>query len=84
MKELMDKWRKAFGVPEKERVQLGKDIWRIAAEEVYIIGVVGMGPAAMGVRVVKNNMGNIPSRSTTARTARRRASRGRRRFYWKN
>jgi peptide/nickel transport system substrate-binding protein len=62
MKELMDKWKKAFGVPEKERIQLGKDIWRIAAEEVYIIGVVGQGPAAMGVRVVKNNMGNIPSR----------------------
>src|SRR5262245_65291218 len=61
MKELMDKWRKAFGVPEKERIQLGKDVWRIAAEEVYIIGVVGQGPAAMGVRVVKNNMGNIPA-----------------------
>ncbi|HEV2057437.1 MAG TPA: ABC transporter substrate-binding protein [Methylomirabilota bacterium] len=62
MKELMEKWKKAFGVPEKERIQLGKDVWRIAAEEVYIIGVVGQGPAAMGVRVVKNNMGNIPSR----------------------
>ena len=62
MKELMEKWKKAFGVPEKERIQLGKDVWKIAAEEVYIIGVVGQGPAAMGVRVVKNNMGNIPSR----------------------
>src|SRR5499426_1456375 len=62
MKELMEKWKKAFGVPEKERIQLGKDVWRIAAEEVYIIGVVGMGPASMGVRVVKTNMGNIPSR----------------------
>jgi peptide/nickel transport system substrate-binding protein len=62
MKELMEKWKRAFGVPEKERIQLGKDIWKIAAEEVYIIGVIGMGPASMGVRVVKNNMGNIPSR----------------------
>src|SRR5437667_8088105 len=62
MKELMEKWKKAFGVPEKERIQLGKEIWKIAAEEVYIIGVVGQGPAAMGVRVVKTNMGNIPSR----------------------
>jgi peptide/nickel transport system substrate-binding protein len=62
MKELMEKWKKAFGVPEKERIQLGKDIWKIAAEDVYIIGVIGMGPASMGVRVVKNNMGNIPSR----------------------
>ena len=61
-KELMEKWKKAFGVPEKERIQLGKEVWKIAAEEVYIIGVIGMGPASMGVRVVKTNMGNIPSR----------------------
>ena len=62
MRELMEKWKKAFGVPEKERIQLGKEVWKIAAEEVYIIGVIGMGPASMGVRVVKTNMGNIPSR----------------------
>jgi peptide/nickel transport system substrate-binding protein len=62
MRELMEKWKKAFGVPEKERIQLGKEIWKIAAEEVYIIGVIGMGPASMGVRVVKTNMGNVPSR----------------------
>ena len=48
MKELMEKWKKAFGVPEKERIQLGKDIWKIAAEEVYIIGVVGHGPGRHG------------------------------------
>src|SRR5437667_387083 len=58
MRELMEKWKKAFGVPEKERIQLGKEVWKIAAEEVYIIGVIGMGPASMGVRVVKTNMGN--------------------------
>ena len=62
MKELMAKFKRAYGVPEKERIQLGKDVWKITAEEVYIIGVIGMGPASMGVRVVKTNMGNIPSR----------------------
>ena len=62
MRELMDKWKRAFGVPEKERIQLGKEVWKIAAEEVYIIGVIGMGPASMGVRVVKTTMGNIPAR----------------------
>jgi hypothetical protein len=69
MRELMEKWKKAFGMPEKERIQLGKEVWKIAAEEVYIIGVIGMGPASMGVRVAKTNMG-ISSGSTTARTAR--------------
>src|SRR6202158_3626534 len=62
MKELMEKFKRAYGVPEKERIELGKDVWKITAEEVYIIGVIGMGPASMGVRVVKTNMGNIPSR----------------------
>jgi peptide/nickel transport system substrate-binding protein len=62
MKELMEKFKRAYGVPEKERIELGKEVWKIAAEEVFIIGVIGMGPASMGVRVVKTNMGNIPSR----------------------
>ena len=43
-------------------VQLGKEIWKIAADEVYAIGVVGLGAASQGVRVVKNNMGNVPAR----------------------
>src|SRR6266849_181509 len=62
MKELMEKFKRAYGVPEKERIQLGKEVWKITAEEVYIIGVVGVGPAANGVRIVKTNMGNIPAR----------------------
>ena len=84
MKELMEKWKKAFGVPEKERIQLGKDVWRIAAEEVYIIGVVGQGPAAMGVRVVKNNMGNIPSRMYNSPDGKTPGISRPATFYWKN
>ena len=62
LRELMEKWRKAFGVPEEERIKLGKEVWQIAAEEVYAIGVIGMGAASMGVRIAKTNMGNVPSR----------------------
>jgi peptide/nickel transport system substrate-binding protein len=62
MKELMEKWRKAFGVPEAERIQLGKDVWKIAADEVHIISVIGLAAASQGVRITKNNMGNIPAR----------------------
>jgi peptide/nickel transport system substrate-binding protein len=62
LRELMDKWRQAFSVPEEERVKLGKEVWKIAAEEVYAIGVIGMGAASMGVRVAKTNLGNVPSR----------------------
>jgi peptide/nickel transport system substrate-binding protein len=35
-------------------------------EETYSIGTVGLSPAVMGVRVVKNNMGNVPSRQMNA------------------
>lgn len=62
IRQMMDDWRKAFSVPQAEQVRLGKEIWRIAAEDVYVIGVVGLGPAANGVRIVKNNLGNAPSR----------------------
>jgi peptide/nickel transport system substrate-binding protein len=62
LRELMDKWRMAFSVPEEERVKLGKEVWAIAADEVYAIGVIGMGAASMGVRIAKTNLGNVPSR----------------------
>ena len=84
MKELMEKFKKAFGAPEKERIQLGKDIWRIAAEEVYIIGVVGQGPASMGVRVVKNNLGNIPTRMYNSPDGKTPGVSRPATFYWKN
>ncbi len=62
MRELMSLWKKAFGVPYEERVKLGKQIWRIAVEEQWAIGTVGLSPAAQGVRVVSVKMGNIPER----------------------
>lgn len=62
MQKLMTLWQKAFGVPEAERVQLGKELWRIAVEEQWAIGTVGLSPAAQGVRVVSKNMGNSPAR----------------------
>jgi peptide/nickel transport system substrate-binding protein len=62
MKKLIGLWQKAFGAPEEERIKLGKEIWRIAVEEQWAIGTVGLSPAAQGVRIVSNNMGNIPAR----------------------
>ena len=62
MKKLMELWKKAFGMPEEERIKLGKEIWRIAVEEQWAIGTVGLSPAAQGVRIVSNNVGNNPAR----------------------
>jgi peptide/nickel transport system substrate-binding protein len=62
IKEIMDKFRKGFTVPEEERVKLGKEIWQTVVEEVHTIATVGLSPAAQGTRIVKNTMGNIPTR----------------------
>jgi peptide/nickel transport system substrate-binding protein len=62
MRELMDKYRKTFGVPDQERTLLAKDVWKIALDELWIIPVVSNSPASQGVRVIKTNIGNVPER----------------------
>jgi len=62
VKEVMEKFKKAFGVDEAEQIKLGKEIWATAVDEVFSIGVVGLAAAVSGVRMYKNNMGNVPAR----------------------
>ena len=49
-------------MPEAERIQLGKQIWKIITEDVHSIGTVGLSPVSQGTRVAKNTLGNIPAR----------------------
>jgi ABC-type transport system substrate-binding protein len=84
LRELMEKWRRAFGVPEEERIKLGKEVWKIAAEEVYVIGVIGMGAASMGVRLAKVNLGNVPSRQYNSPDGKTPGISRPVTFYWKN
>ena len=65
-----DLFRASFGAKEEDRVNNGKEIWKILVDNVYSIGTVGQSPAFMGVRIVKNNMGNIPERQTNAQHVR--------------
>jgi peptide/nickel transport system substrate-binding protein len=62
MRELMDKYRKSFGVKDQERTRMAKDVWKIALDELWTIPIVSNSPASQGVRVIKTNMGNIPER----------------------
>jgi peptide/nickel transport system substrate-binding protein len=84
IKEIMAKWRKAFGVPREERIKLGKEIWAISADEIHIIGVIGLGPAAMGVRVAKTDLGNIPARQYNSPDARTPSISRPVTFFWKS
>ena len=70
MLKAMDLFREAFGASEEKRVNNAKEIWKIAVEQMWSIGTVGQSPAVMGVRIVKNNMGNVPDRTVNAQHAR--------------
>jgi peptide/nickel transport system substrate-binding protein len=63
-------YRSAAGKKSPERTKIAQEIWKIIVEECWVIGTVGLSPAFMGVRIVKNNMGNIPLRQTNAQHAR--------------
>lgn len=65
-----DLFRAAFGMKEEDRIKNGKELWKIIVEQTWSIGTVGQSPAFMGVRIVKNNMGNVPERQVNAQHAR--------------
>ena len=52
----------ARGKPEEERIEMAQEMWRIAIEEQWAIGMVGKTSLALGTRIVNTNMGNIPAR----------------------
>lgn len=62
VKAVLDLFSQGLVSTPDERIDIGKEIWSIITDEVWTMGTVGQSGAFMGVRVVKNNMGNIPSR----------------------
>lgn len=70
MLRAFDLYREAFGLDEAGQIANAKEIWKIIVEQQWSIGTVGQSPAFMGVRIVKNNMGNIPAREVNAQHAR--------------
>ena len=62
VRKVQDMFSQGLKATAEERIAIGKEIWAIITDEVWTIGTVGQSGAFMGVRVVKNNMGNIPSR----------------------
>ncbi|HXF61931.1 MAG TPA: ABC transporter substrate-binding protein, partial [Caldilineaceae bacterium] len=62
VKAVLDLFSQGLVATPEERITIGQEIWKIITDEVWTMGTVGQSGAFMGVRVVKNNMGNIPSR----------------------
>ncbi len=59
---VLDLFSQGLTADAETRFTLGKEIWQIITDEVWTMGTVGQSGAFMGVRVAKNNLGNIPSR----------------------
>ncbi len=62
--------RKAYASDEAGQIAGAKEVWKIIVDQVWSIGTVGQSPAFMGVRLVKNNMGNVPERQMNAQHTR--------------
>jgi peptide/nickel transport system substrate-binding protein len=56
----LEAFEKAKGVPTADRKPLGQEISKLMAENVWIIGTVGLSPAVLGIVIKKNNMANVP------------------------
>jgi peptide/nickel transport system substrate-binding protein len=57
MQNLIDLHFQGSKVPDNERAEVGTEIWRQYAENLWVIGVVGSVPAPA---IIKNDIGNIP------------------------
>ena len=60
LKQLIEIFDQGNSVPVEKRIDLGKELWRVHAENLYAIGIIGNSPAYNGVVVVKNNFRNVP------------------------
>ena len=55
--------KKAAGQDEAERTKTAQEIWKLVVEQQWSIGLVGLSPAFMGVRVVSDRLENVPERT---------------------
>ncbi|MDB5376817.1 MAG: Twin-arginine translocation pathway signal [Rubritepida sp.] len=55
--------RGATGQRQAERNETAKEVWKIAVDQQWGIGLVGLSPAFMGVRVVSERLENVPGRT---------------------
>ncbi|MFH1730203.1 MAG: ABC transporter substrate-binding protein [Planctomycetota bacterium] len=59
-RQMLDLYEKSLVLPPEQRIELGRKLWGLHAENLFVIGTVGRSPAFNGVVVVKNNFRNVP------------------------
>ncbi len=60
LRRLQEIYEEGNSLPIAMRTELGKELWRIHSDNLYVIGTVGQSPAMNGIVVVKNNFRNVP------------------------
>ncbi|HXF36949.1 MAG TPA: ABC transporter substrate-binding protein [Actinomycetota bacterium] len=66
IKDAWDLYIRGLSAPDEERIELGKQLFMLHADQVFTIGVVGFGYGIYGVHVAKENLGNVPARYINA------------------
>ena len=62
VKRVNELYQMAKMAPPDEAAEMAKEMWRIILDQQWMIGTVGLSPTIQGVRIVSNNLGNIPAR----------------------
>lgn len=83
MLKALDLFRSAASLPEAERNTAAQEIWKIAVDQQWSIGVVGVSPGSFGTRVVSNKLGNTPDRTCVANHCRTPSASYPQQFYFK-
>lgn len=66
----IDLFNSCFGQSQEDRYKTIQEVWKIAVEECWTVGTVGLSPAQLGTRIVKNNIGNAPARQANGQAVR--------------
>ncbi|MSO91510.1 MAG: ABC transporter substrate-binding protein [Acetobacteraceae bacterium] len=62
MIKAFDLLRSASGLRQADRTKIAQEIWKLAVDQVWTIGLVGQSPTFMGTRVVNLKLQNVPTR----------------------
>ncbi len=60
IRRLLELYERGRALPLDQRIEIGREMWRIHAENQFVLGLVGNSPAFNGVVIVKNNFHNVP------------------------
>ncbi len=54
--------RRAAGEPQQDRDKTAQELWKLAVDQQWAIGLVGQSPSFQAVRIVSDKLENVPER----------------------